>query len=295
MSLSVGHLQAIVRVADQGSFTRAAEGLHITQPALSHRIAQAERLLGVRLFDRVRRSVTVTAAGRNVVETARRALGAYERGIDKVYAAAGSARSAVHIATLPSLAAVVLPAALRDLGSQMREIRCTVTAAHSVDVTSLVQGGGCDFGLTTLDEPDPALWSVLVREDPFVALLPPTHHLAREGSAAWALLLQERFIMPPLSSSLHHILLETFRKTGQFPSDTMAGGEISLTAGLVAAGLGVAVVPQLTLPLTQFADVAIKEIAGPKISRSIRCIGRRDSPLDPTSLMLLNAIKANLA
>jgi DNA-binding transcriptional LysR family regulator len=159
---------------------------------------------------------------------------------------------------------------------------------------SLVQGGACDFGFTTLDEPDPAVWSAFIHQDRFVALVPPAHHLAREDHVAWGDLVQERFIMPPLSSSLHRILLETFSKTGQSPSDTMVGGEISLTAGLVAAGLGVAVVPRLTLPLTRFADLAIREITGPKISRSIRCIGRRDSPLDPASRTLLDAIKANL-
>ncbi|MBB1018601.1 LysR family transcriptional regulator [Dietzia sp. DQ11-71] len=219
MSLGIGHLQAVVHVAEQGSFTRAADALHITQPALSHRIAEAERLLRVRLFDRTRRTISMTRAGENVVEAARRTLGAHERGMNKVYAAAGESRSAVHVAALPSLAAVVLPSAIRDLASLMPGTHCTVTAADAEKVISLVREGTCDFGLTALDVPHPAVWSAQIHEDRFVALLPPTHHLALETHVAWGDLVRERFIIPPLSSSLHHILLETFNSTRQAPTD----------------------------------------------------------------------------
>ncbi|MEW1939389.1 LysR substrate-binding domain-containing protein [Dietzia maris] len=75
----------------------------------------------------------------------------------------------------------------------------------------------------------------------------------------------------------------------------MAGADLASTAGLVAAGLGVAVIPRLTLPLTSFADLAIREIAGPTISRSIFCMGSYDSVLDPASQSLLASVEAILS
>jgi len=301
MRLTPAQLEAIVRVAEHGSFTRAAETLHLTQPALSHRVAEAERLLGALLFNRSRRHISITSTGEEVVEAARRALGAFERGVDRVHSAAENSPPAVHVAALPSLAAVVLPPALRDLDRPSARAHYTVTAAHAGDVLSLVVHGTCDLGLTTLrSTPAPAsaqdVWSRVLHEDEFVALLPPAHSLAsRHDAVAWPALVKERFIMPPLSSSLHYALVETFRSTRHAPSDTLAGGEITVMAGLVAAGLGVAVMPRLALPLTRFVDLEIRKIEGARITRLIHCIGARDSKIEPASALLLDAVRTALA
>lgn len=291
MKLSVGHLIALTQVADTGGFTRAAQVLHISQPALSQRVADAERLLNVQLFDRSRRTVVITPVGERVVREARKALGAFDRGLERVYAAAGHPRSTMHVAALPSLAAVVLPPAMREVHSSIQGINISVTAGHSKLVLDMVDSGACDFGVSTLDVSGLETWSAPILEDTFVALLPSDLGYADKASISWEDLTKERFILPPMSSSLHSIVLRTIAETGHAPKNTSVGGEVALTAGLVAAGLGVTVIPRLTLPLVQFADVTIMEIDGPPIYRTIHCIAPSADSLDTAALAMIDAIK----
>lgn len=292
MSLGTSHLNAIIQVADKGGFTRAAEALHITQPALSHRISEAERLLKVQIFDRSRRSIVLTPTGEGVVKASRRAIAAFDLGIDKVFEAAGHARTALHIAALPSLAAVVLPPAIRRVELNTPGFRVEITSNHSKSVVEMVEGGTCDFGVSTLEAGGLDIWSSPILKDTFVALVPSDWDVALRQNISWKELTQETFILPPWSSSLHSVVLQAIGDTGYAPSETIVGGEIALTAGLVAAGLGVAIVPKLTLPLIQFADLSVLDISGPEIFRTIHCIARSEVSLDAAPLDLIEAIKA---
>lgn len=291
MSLNVGHLEAIVQTAKYGSFTRAAEVLYLSQPALSHRVAEAERLLKADIFDRSRRAISITPLGKEIVQAAEQVVSAFGLGIERIYMTASRALRTVNVAAMPSLAAVVLPHVLRELSRRHPEIDCRVTVAHAQEVIELTHSGACDFGIATPEKSDSLVKSEVLYRDSFFALLPQGHQLMHGETVAWADLVHERFVLPPTTSSLHGVLAKAFSAQGDFPADTLVGGEISVTAGLVAAGLGVAVTPGLAIPLTRFANVVVKPLTGPVVCRDIQSMIPLGYQLRPAAQVVHGAIK----
>lgn len=286
MSITVAQLEAVVHVADTGSFTQAAQGLHLTQPALSHRIAEMERLVGLRIFDRSRRSVRVTERGREVVEAARSALTRFERGVGKIFVAAGRARQRVHLAAMPSLAAVVMPDILKAVEEEHPNVECTLRAANAHDVLTLAHSGECDIGLTALEGSYSPEFGESVYDDHFVALLPDGHRFASQESVTWKELTAERFVMPPVTSSLHYLHVEAMAKSESYPALTLPGDSIAVSAGLVASGLGVAAMPTSALPLTRFARVVTRPLVAPAVSRAIYVITTEKDPGSTVSMVV---------
>ena len=120
MAVSLRHLRAAVSVARHGSFRRAAESAHLSQPALSLTVAELEQALGVTLFDRTSRSVNATDLGAAFVEGAARVLGDFDRLVKEVGDVARSRRGHVVVSCVSSLAGRVMPLAMRQCAARIR-------------------------------------------------------------------------------------------------------------------------------------------------------------------------------
>src|SRR5882757_8775489 len=123
MAVSLRQLEYFVAVVDEGSFTRAAEVLHVTQPGLSHQIQALERELGGPLLERLPRKVRLTPAGRTVLPHARASLAHAARAHSAGRRASGIATGELHVGTLFSISTGVLPRALRDWRRNYPELR----------------------------------------------------------------------------------------------------------------------------------------------------------------------------
>lgn len=286
MDITVAQLEAVVHVADCGSFTQAAQSLHLTQPALSHRVAEMERLVGLRIFDRSRRSVRVTERGRGVIEAARAALTKFERGLEKIFVAAGRARQRVRLAAIPSLAAVAMPDILKAVEEEHPNVECTLRAANAHDVLTLAHNGTCDIGLTALEGSYSSEFGESVYDDQFVALLPEGHRLTSQESVTWKELTAERFVMPPVTSSLHYLHVEAMAASESYPALTLPGDSIAVTAGLVASGLGVAAMPTSALLLARFARLVTRPLVAPAVSRPIYVVTAEKDPGSTVSMVV---------
>ena len=121
MNLTVRHLQMLVAAADLGSFSRAAERMRISQPALSEAIRKIEEEIGGRLFDRTTRSLKLTVDGRHIVATARDLVRDFKIALDSIHPGAGS-KGPLSIAALPSIVAGVLPFALERFAKQYPDV-----------------------------------------------------------------------------------------------------------------------------------------------------------------------------
>src|SRR5688572_22645662 len=121
--MTLRQFEYLVTVVDEGSFTRAAELLHVTQPALSHQIRALERTVGAQLLDRLPRAVRLTPAGRAWLPHARAALADAERALTAARRAAGLECGELRVATLYSLTLGVLPPVLRRWRAEHPDVR----------------------------------------------------------------------------------------------------------------------------------------------------------------------------
>jgi DNA-binding transcriptional LysR family regulator len=173
-------LSYVVAVADLENFTRAAERCFVVQSALSHQIARLEHELGARLFHRTSRQVRLTAAGEAFLPAARQCLQAAERARAEVAAATGEVRGRLVVGVIPTVAAVDVPAVLRDFHERHPLVHVRLSTAASDVLIERVADGRCDVAFLGL--PDGiSLASVqnhVLVEDHLVAVMAPGHRLA---------------------------------------------------------------------------------------------------------------------
>src|SRR5882672_9078663 len=154
MTAELRHIEAFLAVARCGNFTRAAAELHVSQPALTVQIRQLEAALGVRLFDRNNRTVGLTQPGRELVAPLERVLLDVRSIVEGANDVAAHRRGAVTVASLPSIAAELLPRAIADLSHRHQGIAVRVRDVVAARVLELVKSGEVDFGLGSCERFD---------------------------------------------------------------------------------------------------------------------------------------------
>ncbi len=261
----VRDLRYFVAVAEELHFTRAAERLYVSQPALSKQIRALERQLGVDLFRRDRHGVALTAAGTALLPYARRTLAAWEEGA----AAVEAARAAQH-STL-----VIGMSTSPGRGGLLPAIRSRFTAAHPgatlrlrqvnwEDPTAGLADGTCDVAFVWLPLPDREryAWTV-VAEEPRMVALPDTHPLASHPEIDFTDLLDEPFLaLPEGAGPLRDHFLALDARHGRPPR---IGAEIASTEETyeaLVAGLGVCLVATGNVPLLTLGGVTARPVRG---------------------------------
>lgn len=172
--MNLQQLRYLVVVARLGTMTRAAQVLHIGQPALTQAIQGLEREVGTALFERTSRGVVPTEAGRMLVNGATRALAELDAAVGEVVATRAAARPTVVLATRPAAAIVPGIDLVRRLRDSRPEVVVRIVSVESADeVVDLVAAGEADLGLTDLAAPVPDLVAQEVATHRFLAFLPP--------------------------------------------------------------------------------------------------------------------------
>ncbi len=240
-------MRYVVAVAELANFTRAAERCHVVQSALSHQIAQLERELGARLFERTSRRVRLTPAGEAFLPAARQALEAAERARAEVAAAAGEIRGRLAIGTIPTVAAVDLPEALREFRQRHPRVRISLRVDGSGPLTRGVREGVLDLaflGLPPGDRPKGVRGRELARDE-LVAVVAPGHPLAAEPEGAVTLrrLAEEVFVDFPEGSAGRAQSDVAFSAAGLTRDVAFEANGLELLIALVRNGLGVGMAP----------------------------------------------------
>ena len=268
-------LRALIAVAGEGHFGRAAERLGMAQPALSRRIQQLERVLGVTLFDRTSQGATLTGVGRAVLPEARRALTQNGRVLStaRAYAAQGSP-TVVVAAPLPSPPGGLLAEAIRRLRAEQPGVRVTVTDVEDELQSAALAGGSADVALTWGGTDRPDVTSRPLAEERWVAAVPAGHPAVRAGELSLQALAEEPLLFPVRErrncwSRLAAAAEAAYVSLAPIPT---APGAV---ADLVADGLGVSVVPA-SFRLTQQPGLAFVPLPAPGLSGRISVMWRRD-------------------
>lgn len=285
INLSTRELRAFVSLAEQRNFTRAAALNHLSQPAFSALIRGLEQALGTRLFDRTTRSVELTAEGRAFIDAARRLLRDAEAAADDLREHAARRRGRVAIAVLPSLAAGWLPPLLADFHHRHPGIELDVADVLSDDCIARVRAGRADFALASTRAEAPELRTEDFCQDRFHLVCRADHPLARRrGALGIADLAPHPIVQLARSSSVRQYV-----EAALYPTQlrTMLElDQLSTVAGMVRAGLGLTVVPTLTLFHFDHPDLVTRALDAPGLVRQVFVVRRNDRGLSTAAQAL---------
>jgi DNA-binding transcriptional LysR family regulator len=264
--IDIRQLLAFLTVAEELNFTRAAARLYVAQPALTKQIQHFEAELGLQLFLRDKRSVRLTAEGAALLETARTALGSVEH----VAHTAGQLRRGeagqITVAFTPA-AATVLPVLMRTFRARFPCISCTLKEMTTADQVGALHAQLLDIGILRPGRiSDGALKGLMFKQlnrEPFVAVLPREHALAKGQSVSLRRMGQESFVLIAETAApvMHHQILEACRAAGFVPSVSHEVTQMHAVAALVAAGCGVSVLPA-SIRHIRFREIVYKPLIG---------------------------------
>jgi DNA-binding transcriptional LysR family regulator len=243
--MDLRRLECFVAVARHASFTRAADDLHLTQSAVSQQVRRLEAELGLELLARTSRGVEPTTAGAELLGRAEGILAGVAEARAAMHGLArGTAGGAVRVAAA-SGDAPGLPTALASFSRAHPEIRVALRHGAAGEMVDLVRRGSADLAVLALPEgaATTGVEAAPLRSEPLVVLLPPDDPLAgAEGVALWAL--RERpFILGEPATALRERVAAACEAAGFGPVPLFEVGDPVTVRVLVAAGLGVALVP----------------------------------------------------
>jgi DNA-binding transcriptional LysR family regulator len=291
MNFDLADLRAFVAVAELNSFRAAAESIHLSQPALSRRIDKLEAALGVRLFERTTRSVSLTAVGRDFSHKARSLLDDLEASLLSMHEVAASQMGEVIIACVPSAVYYFLPKVLRDYHEQYPKIRVRIIDDSANAVLESVARGEADFGINFIGTQEPDIEFQAILKEPFVVACRRDHPLARKRKVTWVELGQYDYLTVNKGSGNRLLVDLALTNSDVRPSWCFEAKHVSTLLGLVEAGLGVAVVPRLSMPQGEHATLATVTLVEPSIDRSVGLIRRRGRELPPAARQLYQMIE----
>ena len=249
--MDFNQLHSFVQVAQEGSFTRAAEKLYLTQPALSLQIKALETELGTPLFERRNRQIFLTEVGKMVLQRAKEILGVVEQIEQEVATYQGIQTGRVQIGTSDTTCLYVLPPFVQSFRALYPNIDIHLTNKPSEEVATLLKEGLVDFGIVTLPLVDPTLeiQRLAWRED--VVICHPTHPLAKRSLAGEGELLPSALGDFPLllleeGSTSRGLLNQLFAEHALAPH-VMDLGSFEVIKRYVEIDMGISVVPKVAV------------------------------------------------
>jgi DNA-binding transcriptional LysR family regulator len=274
-------LEAFVEVARRASVRSAAGVLHVSQPALSGRIAALEAIVGHSLFERRRNGMVLTAAGRALLPYAERALAAVEAGIGHARDAAQGTTEELVVGAAPAVATYVLPELVARLRHLRPTLRTLVRTGHSEEVAALVADGEADLGLVR-ELADPRLVVEPLYAEALLLVVRPDHPFAYEGRIEVGRLTESVLILFDRGSSEHASTQGLLRGAGVVPRGTMEVDNVETAKRMTIRGLGVAVLPSTAVAdaIAEGTLVAI-ELRGAALPRRRIVAVRPRAAVDP--------------
>ncbi|MFF0160965.1 LysR family transcriptional regulator [Streptomyces sp. NPDC005263] len=268
MENNLRQLAAYAAVARARSFTAAAARLHVSQSSLSRAVADLERQLGTLLLERDTRNVQLTVAGVEALRIAEQIVNAHRSGMKELERFLLGEAGTVAVATLPSVAAVLLPPAIAGFRRQWPRVTMQIMDGLEQSVLGRVLSGDADFAITT-GEPSGQLEHRPLVRDRFVAVLPQDHPLAEGPEVSWEELSREPFLAVGPESSVRRLTDAAFAQIGVRAAPATEAGNVATVGGLVAAGLGVSALPALVLPLLGTGSIVHRPLVGPVVDRRL--------------------------
>jgi LysR family transcriptional regulator, hydrogen peroxide-inducible genes activator len=242
-TMEIHQLRYFVAVAEEGSFSRAAEREHVSQPSLSQQIQKLEAELNQQLFDRLPRAVVLTEAGRCLLVYARQILTGIADARRCVAALEQEVAGQLSVGAVPSIALYVLPGLIRQFQQRYPKVTFEVFEDTTDKLAQRLEDGTLDVVLASSGDEPPTLERHSLGAEPLLLLVPARHRLARKRSIRWSDLADEKFLLLHSVHSLSIKVRQLLAANGLNPEVVLQGAQLVTIASMVAAGLGVTVIP----------------------------------------------------
>jgi len=246
--MDIATLQAFTQIAETGSFSNAAEQLHITQPAISKRIASLEQQFNTKLFDRIGRSIQLTEAGRALMPRARSILQELEESKRLMNDLSGKIQGPLRLATSHHIGLHRLPPILRKFRHRHPDVSLDLHFMDSEDACRLIEKGELEIGIVTLPTTEFSnLKTKLLWDDPLVFVCHPEHPLCTRQTTKLAELIQHDAILPGAETFTRDLIDELFSQKGHSPKIALETNYLETLKMMVTVGLGWSILPKTML------------------------------------------------
>lgn len=286
INFDLNDLLAFRAVAELGNFRKAAESVHISQPAFSRRIEKLEQALGVRLLERTTRRVSLTGVGRDFDRQLQHILDALDTTLLGIRGVAATRMGEVTVACVPSAVNYFLSGVIARYHERYPKIRVKIVDDSANEVLLAVARGEVDFGLNFIGSQESEVEFETLLEERFVAACRRDHPLATKKQVKWSELAQFDYITVDKSSGNRLLLDQALAGVPVQPMSMYETQHGTTTIGLVEAGLGVAVVPAMAMPGADHPLLVSIPLIEPLVTRKMGLIKRRSSPLAPAAQQL---------
>ncbi|WP_370182991.1 LysR family transcriptional regulator [Rhodococcus wratislaviensis] len=244
-------------VAQEGQITKAATALGVPQPTLTRHLARFENVLETRLCARVPSGITLTTEGEKLVEPVRQALAILVAAIDELQV--GAARRQVTLGFLHTLGEQAVPSLLRRFNEQSPDINFSLMQDSADQLLRLLQEGQVELCVTSPLPTRPDIGVARLGVQRLVLAVPGQHYLASEADTPLAAAASDDFVTLKSGNYMRHMADELCHAAGFEPRVAFEAAGVSTLRGLVAAGLGVAIVPAAPAPVAGLIEVPLTD------------------------------------
>lgn len=291
INFDLNDLQAFRAVVEKGSFRKAAEAIRISQPALSRRIEKLEDALGVRLFDRTTRRVSLTMVGRSFMPNVERLLDDLDVALLGISDVASTRLGHVTVACVPSTAYYFMPQVIARYHQLYPKIKVRVLDASAHDVNAAVVSGEADFGVSFSASSEADVDFELLLQERYVMACRLDHPLANSPRVTWAQMYEQDYITVDRTSGNRFLLDRALADVVPARPSICETRHVTTMIGLVEAGLGVAAVPSIAMPQGEHALLRCVPLVEPVVLRDVGLIKRRGRTLAPAALELERLVR----
>ncbi|SAK52140.1 LysR family transcriptional regulator [Caballeronia fortuita] len=279
MDLNLRDIRALVAVAEAGSFTRAAERLHLSQPALTVQIRRLEEAVGARLLDRNSRNVALTPTGRELLPLLRKSLRDMENVLRDARAMGVGESGTIRIACLPTFAASVLPELIIGMKRDVPRVGFQIRDVVASTVNALVRNEDVDIGLTGGEVTDPLIDVLHAGVDRLVAVCPKSHALAKKRRIVPDDLARVPLVLTAPGTSVRAVVDAALSETREALDIACEPTYMMTAVAMVRAGLGVTILPETAREVRAEPGLVVKPIGHPAFARPIAIVKKKGRTL----------------
>jgi LysR family hydrogen peroxide-inducible transcriptional activator len=287
--MELHQLRYFCAVAETGSFSRAAEHSHVSQPSLSQQILKLEAELGARLFDRLGRSVRLTDAGKTFLPRARAVLRELEAARGDVTEGKASVSGRISVGVIPTVAPYFLPPILTGFSKHFPEVAVSIVEEITPVLLERLRAGALDLAVLALPVRGNEFESLPLLTEPLFAALPKKHKLARRSALSLRDLRKEPFLLLRDGHCFRENAVAACDRARVSPQVVFESGQFSSLLGLVGAGMGISLVPAMAV--NRDSNLRFVRIADAEATRTIGALTLRGRSLSRAHRAFVSSLR----
>ncbi|MBD9646001.1 LysR family transcriptional regulator [Pantoea sp. PNT02] len=274
VNFDLNDLYAFRALVEYSNFRLAAESICLSQSALSRRIEKLESALGIKLFDRTTRRVTLTLYGRTFAERSDQLLANVELVLADINKVSQDRVGLVTVATVPSAAYYFMPDVIRRFQTRYPRVRVKIIDSSAGNVIEAVANGQADFGICFARDLQTTIEFIPLTSDVYVAACRRDHPLANKKNLTWREFYQQDYIELDKTSGNRHLLDKMLDHIVPERPSICETRHVTTMLGMVEAGIGMAAVPAMSMPMSEHSVLTHLSLTEPVVKRTVGLIRR---------------------